>query len=350
LKLKVENDKETKTYATPTYTEYANELQAYPASNYRRNSISEAELSGISYEAYKKRAPRKSTCWSCPLACTLDVKSKNRGLVRGPEYETLWALGANCDNFDMDVVIECNYLCNSYGLDTINTGSVLAWYKECIDTGLTKDTWSSERMVELIHNIANRTGIGDALAEGAVKAAKKLGFGENLIAHSKGLELPAWDPRTAIGMALAYATAPTGGDHCKAWTVESNTSDPKKQFQTKGKAEDVIEKQNESALLDSTGTCMFAAIFMYENETWSEILAAYLGLSISPEKLEKIGDIIFQLEHQINKKLGHDISENVLPERIIGYEIEVGGKKVKLTQEMFDEMLQQYYKLRKWTT
>lgn len=347
LKQKIENDKNTETYATATYTQFANEIQAYPASNYRINFVSDEEIAKLSYGEYKKRDLKKSACWSCPLACTLEVKSESGVHSRGPEYETIWALGANCDNFNLDVVVECNHLCNEYGMDTISTGAVLAWYKECIDKKLLEDEWSANRMIELLTEIAHKKGKGAKLSDGALKAAKNFGVGKELVPHSKGLELPAWDPRTAIGMALEYATAPTGGDHCKGWSVISNTSDPETQFDVKGKAADIIQKQNESALLDSTGTCMFAD-FMYGNETWSEILEAYLGLEIPPKELEKIGEKIFQLEYQINKKLGHDLAENTLPQKIINYEIEVAGEKRVLSQHMFDQMMKEYIRLREW--
>lgn len=348
IKRKITRDQNTSTYCTPSFTEWSNEVQTYPASNYQRNFVSKEEIAGIGLEEYQKRTIKHEACWSCPLACTRIVKNYNGEGVRGPEYESVWSLGANCDNFDLDILNECNFLCDFYGMDTISTGAVLAWYKECVDKKLIKDTWSSNKMIELIHEIANKKGVGKKLADGAVAAAKKFGVGKEFIAHAKSLELPAWDPRAAIGMALCYSTGPTGGDHCKGWTIENDLANPSTQFTTKGKAKIAIQKQNNSALVDSLGTCMFAE-FLYDKKVWSEIFNAYLGLNISENELNKIGKNIFELEHQINTKLGHSIKENILPERIIGYEIEVSGKKVALTQEMFDEMMHDYIKLRNWS-
>jgi aldehyde:ferredoxin oxidoreductase len=347
LKAKIENDKTTATYATASFTEFSNDIQSYPASNYRRNFVSKDEIEGLGYEEYEGKGLEKSACWKCPLACTRTVETANGTKVKGPEYETIWALGANCDNFDMDTVIECNHLCDRFGLDTISTGGVLAWYKECIDRGLAEDTWSVERMKELIEEIAQKKNMGKKLAEGAVRAAQHLSYGAELIAHSKNLELPAWDPRTAIGMALAYATAPTGGDHCKAWTVMADTSNPETQFSPEGKAQGVIEKQNASALLDSLGTCMFAD-FMYGNEIWSKVLQVYSGIKLTAKQLENRGSDIFQLEWEINRKLGHNPTEITLPEKIIGYEIEVNGKKVILTKETLNTMVRDYITRRGW--
>lgn len=343
-----ELDEGIESYNTAPYVNYANDVEAIPASNYRRTSVSKEEISGIDTPEYEKRTVKKESCWSCPLACTRLTKGKySKKTVKGPEYETLWSLGANCDNFDLDVLIECNRFCDDFGMDTISTGGVLGWYKECMDKGLIDGEWTPEKMFELIEQMGEQKGEGKLLTNGALEAAKKFGFGEDFVAHSKGLELPAWDPRTAIGMAITYATSPTGGDHCKGWTVSHDVDDPKGRFNTEGKVKNVIEEQNTSALLDSLGTCMFAD-FMYDEEMWAKCLSVYLEENFTSKELKRSGEEVFQLEHEINKKLGQKLSDNKLPPRIIGFEVEVNGEKKKLTQDMFDKMIKEFYKLRGW--
>ncbi|MEA3357629.1 MAG: aldehyde ferredoxin oxidoreductase C-terminal domain-containing protein [Patescibacteria group bacterium] len=347
-RVKHEKDNNINTYATAAYTSYANDVQAFPASNYQRNFISPKELKGLDMPEYEKRATGKRACLGCPLACATVVKGKyHKSEIKGPEYETVWSLGANCDNFDIDIVIECNRLCDDYGLDTISTGNILGWYKECVDKELIDDDWNAPKMFELIQGIGERKGTGAKLADGVTQAAKNFGVGKDFVAHSKNLELPAWDPRSAIGMAINYATAPTGGDHCKGWTISEDVSDPKNRFNIKGKVKNAIEKQNKSALIDCIGTCIFAD-FMYDNDIWVKCIKALTGFDYSSDDLSQIGENVFQLEHKINQKLGQTIKDNVLPPRIVGYEIEVDGEKFTLTQDMFDSMLQEYYKTRGW--
>lgn len=210
-KAKHEKDENVETYCTVPSAKYSNDIETFPASNYRRNSVSEDEIKGLCMKEYEKLTVGKDVCWSCPLACTHLTRSKYHDeSVKGPEYETLWSLGANCDNFNWDVVIECNRICDDYGLDTISTGSALGWYKECVDKKLIKEDWSPEKMFDLIKSIGDQKGDGKKFAEGVVKASKSFGFGEEFVSHSKGLDLPAWDPRSAIGMSIAYATSPTG--------------------------------------------------------------------------------------------------------------------------------------------
>ena len=95
---------------------------------------------------------------------------------------------------------------------------------ECFENGLltTADTdgldlrfGNAEAMVQMVEMIASREGFGDLLAEGAARAAKKIGRGaEQFAMHVKGQEFPMHEPRFKQGMGLGYAVSPTGADHC----------------------------------------------------------------------------------------------------------------------------------------
>ena len=332
-------------YCSAPYVEYANEVQAFPASNYRRNFVTEKEMEGFSMELYQKKTIKSEACWNCPLACTRITKSRySEEGVKGPEYETLWSLGAASDNFDLDVIIECNRLCDEYGLDTISTGNVLGWYKECVDEGLVEDKWSADRMFELIRLVGTREGLGDVLAEGVVRASEKLGIGQDRVAHARDLELPAWDPRTALGMAICYATGPTGGDHCKGWTVTGDVDDGPDRLTVKNKAARAWERQVFSSAIDTMGICVFAD-FMYDYDIWARCLNVMWDGNFTKQDIEEIGKRVFACEREVNTKLGVTKADMTLPERIIGYEVEVDGKKFTLTREMFEEMMEEYWAL-----
>ncbi|PQP34090.1 hypothetical protein C6A37_09575, partial [Desulfobacteraceae bacterium SEEP-SAG9] len=132
-----------------------------------------------------------------------------------------------CGVADMNAITMANYLCNEYGLDTITTGSSIAFAMECYEKGiLTNDQTDGleltfgdgELVVHLIDKIAKREGIGNLLAEGTKIMSQKLGHGsEHFAMHVKGLELPAYDPRAAKITGLGYVTANRGGDHITAY-------------------------------------------------------------------------------------------------------------------------------------
>lgn len=167
------------------------------------------------------------SCFACPVYCKRCVETKDRYEVNpvygGPEYETVAALGSCCGIDDLEAIAYANQLCNAYGLDTISTGAVIAWAMECFERGLLtpEDTGGLElhfggveAMLRLTEQIAQRQGFGDLLAEGCLRAARRIGRGTDRYAMQvKGQEIPMHEPRIKFGLDIGYATSPTGADH-----------------------------------------------------------------------------------------------------------------------------------------
>ena len=115
---------------------------------------------------------------------------------------------------DLTAIVEANAICNDYGLDTISAASSIACY--CEIKGI-KPTPAG--ILKILMDIGDRKGeAGVALAEGSFRYASSEGHpGKSM--SVKSLELPAYDPRGAYGMALAYATSNRGGCHLRAYPV-----------------------------------------------------------------------------------------------------------------------------------
>ena len=121
-----------------------------------------------------------------------------------------------CDVSNLEAIAFANQLCNDYGLDTISTGSTIAFTMECFEKGiLQKDDFDGmeirfgddEAMIQLIHKIGQRDGVGNLLAEGTKRMSAKLGQNsEHFAMHVKGLELPAYDCRATkmTGVGFCY--------------------------------------------------------------------------------------------------------------------------------------------------
>ena len=147
-------------------------------------------------------------CYACPIRCgRLTNTGEMKG--KGPEFESLWALGPQCGIFDLKIITHANYFCNKYGLDTISTGVTIACAMELQQRGLLNDTGvkfgNGKVLLDLIRKIAYKEGIGGELAEGSLRFAEKSG-GVQYAMQVKGMELPAYDPRGAVGQALNYTT------------------------------------------------------------------------------------------------------------------------------------------------
>ena len=128
----------------------------------------------------------------------------DRNYSEGPEYESANMLGAACGVSDMNAITMANYQCNAYGLDTISTGSTIAFAMECYQEGiLTKEQTDglaiefgdADLVVDLVGKIARREGIGDILADGVYEAARQIGRSALKYAyHIKKLEMIAFQP------------------------------------------------------------------------------------------------------------------------------------------------------------
>src|SRR5574341_2250213 len=141
----------------------------------------------------------------------------------GPEYESLASLGVNLGLDDLIALCKSNEMCNALGMDTISLGATLAWAMECFEKGILRleDTGGvplrfhdADGVVALVEMIAHRRGIGDLLAEGSQRAARRLGRGsEALLTTVKGLEMAMHDPRHMPVMRASYLLAFHGWAH-----------------------------------------------------------------------------------------------------------------------------------------
>ncbi|MFQ6042658.1 MAG: aldehyde ferredoxin oxidoreductase family protein [Candidatus Poribacteria bacterium] len=199
-----------------------------PTRNFRDGSFEHAdEISGQTMaETILKR---RGTCYGCTVACKREVEAPELGVTPkygGPEYETIAAVGSLCNIGNLKVIAKANQLLNQHVMDTISTGSVIAFAMECYENGiLTKEDTggielnfgNEDALLKIIPMIGRREGIGDLLADGVKIAAAKIGKGaEKYAMHVKGQELPMHEPRGKTSLTLAYSTSPTGADHMEA--------------------------------------------------------------------------------------------------------------------------------------
>jgi aldehyde:ferredoxin oxidoreductase len=292
----------------------------------------------------------------------------------GAEYESISCFTAYVMNENMDAAIQSTYLCNELGLDTISTGSIIAFAMECFEKGLlsTLETegldlrWGNAEMLPvMVRKIAHREGIGNVLAEGVRNASKKIGRGaEEFAIHVKGLEGPAHDPRSGKALAITYATGNRGMCHIHplegmAWDrgkldwgmIKYGVPDPNQveSWDEKGKGGAVAMLQNGLALPDILGTCKF---YMYGGITvdhWAKMVAALTGWEINGRELLRISERVINLQRLFNVREGITSKDDQLPARVRSlpsfgkYSTEPDCEIVDL-----DGMLQEYYQQRGW--
>ncbi|MGQ9630402.1 MAG: aldehyde ferredoxin oxidoreductase family protein [bacterium] len=346
-------------YGTANIIDSVNEHGFLPTRNFQTGVFPGADkINGVTIAGSILVRPK--ACFGCAIACarpTITSDPKYRGRGEGPEYETVWALGADCGVDDLAAIAKANYICNELGMDTISMGATLACamelyqrgYISAREVGRTLNFGDAGAVVEMVEKTGLREGFGDALAEGAYSLAHRYGHPE-LFMGSKKQEFPAYDPRGAWGMGLNYATSNRGACHVRGFTYRAEISGyPRKldPFSTKGKAEIDKAFQDVVSVIDSAGMCLFVW-FAIEDEDINRILRAATGFNYTVESMLKAGERIWNAERIFNLRAGFTKEDDSLPDRITKEPLPEGPSKGKAVN--LEPMLAEYYKLRGWTS
>lgn len=320
-----------------------------PALNYRTDG--REMVSALSGERLADEfLVRRSGCWGCPIQCGRQTKTAS-GEGHGPEYETIWALGANLGIESLEDVVELNYLCNELGLDTISVGGTVAAAIELAEEGLLGgDSVAVPRrgdtasVAAAIRALANREGdFGDLAARGSRALCDALGKPEAAM-QVKGLELPAYDPRGMQGQGLGYATSNRGGCHLRGNMLGFEVLGTPKLVDPDavgGKAGLLIVAQHLGAALDSLSLCKFSA-FALSEEHYARLYSAATGFELGGQELLLAGERIWNLERLYNLREGFTAADDRLPTRLLD-DPNAEGRVVDLAP-----MLEEYYRFRGW--
>ena len=311
----------------------------------------------------------KKACFACPIACgrLTEVKSgKYACKGEGPEYETIGTMGPMCDIKDLEVITYANFLCNDYGLDTVSTGSTIAFAMECFEKGiLTKNDTDgmavnfgdADVLIALIHKIAKKEGFGHALSEGTRRLSEKLGKGSEAFAMNvKGLELPAYDCRATKLTGLGYVTANRGGDHITAYVQgptfldipfliveESTIEDPVKENPLEAKV--VKDLEDALTVFDAVGACKFMGMALMAEDV-VPIIAHATGWDFDVAEFRRSGERIFNLARAFNIREGCGRHLDTLPKRLLEEPLQEGPAKGLVVD--LDPLLDAYYDYRGW--
>lgn len=348
---------------TPRVAWLVNEIGIIPTRNYQ-TGVFEAIDTTVNSDYHQKLVVKKNTCYRCPVACgslTIVREGPYAGAIthRGPEYQTLGAFGPQCGNEYFEAIVAANMLCDEYGLDTISTGNCIAFAMECFERGiLTKAETKGlelrfgnhDAMIKMVKEIAYREGLGDLLAEGVRSASEKIGGGSQRFAMQvKGLELAAYDPRGAKAMGIEYAVCPRGGCHERGLVTREVFSSPPPldRFALEGKGEVAMEVQDEMAVLDSLGFCVF--VIHNADVTMANLAGLYTaatGFKTTEQGLWKAGERVWNLERIFNIREGFTSKDDTLPERLLKEPMPEGPSKGHVVE--LRKLLEDYYKVRGW--
>ncbi|MFC2045398.1 aldehyde ferredoxin oxidoreductase family protein [Chloroflexota bacterium] len=304
---------------------------------------------------------KDKACFGCVNHCRnwFEIKDGPYAGLKGKRIELSiqesW--GSLNENSYLPSLFKGYILCNQYGIDASECGQLLAAATEWHERGLisTKDLegtdlrWGNhEAMIEMVHKIANREGIGDLLAEDAVRAAKKIGRGaEKFITHSKRALKTNVDLRVTPTYAFGHAVATRGADHLRG---SLPAYDGPGQYE--GVAQQIFNNTYTCTVADALELCKFNTPYLGMEmilKDMVELFSLATGIKIDEEGIKEIGDRILTLERAFIVREGISRKDDILVGRYMDEPVRGGPwDGLAFDREKWDKMLDEYYDLVGW--
>ncbi len=309
------------TYGTNVLVNIINESGGLPTRNFTQGQFEGHEqISGETmHDVIKERDGKvKHNCHKgCVIQCSQiynDVKNEYK--TSGFEYESIWALGADCAIDNLDHIAEADHLLDDLGIDSIETAVAIGVAMEAgvIEFG------DGEGLIRLLTDeVAKGTGLGRIIGGGAGDVGRA--FGVTRVPVVKNQAIPAYDPRAIKGIGITYATSTQGADHTMGYTIATNvlgvggSVDP---LSKEGQVELSRNLQIATAAIDSTGMCLFIAFAALDDETCLpaliDLINARFGIALTGDDVTNLGKSILKTEHAFNQAAGFTNEDDRLPE------------------------------------
>jgi aldehyde:ferredoxin oxidoreductase len=310
------------TYGTNVLTNVINEAGAYPTKNFMWGRFDTcSKISGETQaETENARGGEGSATHGCHRGCVIRCSGTfydkdGHYLTKQPEYETVWAHGANCGIDDLDAIAMLDRLDDDFGLDTIEMGAAIG---VAMEAGLIQ-FGDAQGAINLVKEVGKGTPLGRILGSGAGLTGKV--FGVERVPVVKNQALPAYDPRGIQGMGVTYATSTQGADHTAGYAVTANvlgvggTVNPLK---AEGQIELSRNLQIATTAIDATGMCLFIAFAILDQpETFQallDLINGFTGAKMTGDDVTALGKNILKLERDFNHKAGFTKEQDRLPD------------------------------------
>jgi aldehyde:ferredoxin oxidoreductase len=354
-----------------------NDFDLLPVNNFQFGQ--HAEAGNIGQEIYRRIFDAGfDGCWmGCTVACSHGVKDfvsitgpykGRRVFVDGPEYETIAGCGSNLGIFDPHAIIEMNFYCDNYGLDTISVGTATAFAMECFDMGLinsshTKglDLTFGNRLaaLEIIHQMGRGEGFGKIVGQGVrkMKAIFANDFGadfdimNDIGMEAKGLEFSEYMTKESLAQQGGYGLALKGPQHDEAWLIFLDmVHNFMPSFEQKAEAlhwfpmfrtwfglcglcklpwNDIVPEDNKDT--------PEPAKVMKHVEWYAEYYTAVTGNKVLPDDLISMSEAVYNFQRIFNLKMGFGKrTDDDIPYRAVG---PVKAVEYESRQERYDKQL-----------
>ncbi len=302
----------THTYGTAAITGAVNEMGSLPTRNFSAGNFDgSVSLRGehLRETILARNGQIGKRCMpGCVIACRNQyVDEAGKPVVGTLQYETIALVGSNLGLDNLDDVARLNYLCNDFGLDTIETGAALGI---AIEAGLVQ-FGDAGGIISLLKQVGEGTALGRVVGNGAVTTGRV--FGIRRVPAALGQAMPGYDPRSLKGNGVTYATSPQGADHTAGNAFGArNEVNP---LVVEGQKELSLKLQIISAMLDSTGLCLFARPpVIADPQLMADMVNGIYGWGWDKDDLDRMYRDVLRNELEFNRRAGITSADYRIPE------------------------------------
>jgi len=308
-------------YGTNVLTNIINESGGLPTKNFTLGQFEGHEsISGETmHDTILERGGKvKHNCHAgCVIQCSQVYNDADgKKLTAGFEYESIWAMGADCCVDNLDDIAIADQIMDDIGIDTIETSVAMG---VAMEAGVLSFGDGPGICRILKDEIAKGTGLGRIIGNGAGSVGRA--YGITRVPVVKNQAIPAYDPRSIKGMAITYATSTQGADHTMGYTIATNilnvggNLDP---LSKEGQVELSRNLQIATAAIDSTGMCLFIAFAALDNEeclpALIDLINARFDIALTGDDVVSLGQYILKTERAFNIAAGFSPADDRLPE------------------------------------
>jgi len=308
-------------YGTNVLVNIINEAGGLPTRNFTSGQFEgHEEISGETmHDTIVERGGKpKHNCHSgCVINCSQIYNDKDKKYkTSGFEYESIWAMGADCCVDNLDHIAEADYMMDDLGLDTIETSVA---FGVAMEAGVLEFGDGTTMCRIMREDIGKGTPLGRIIGAGAGSVGRA--YGVTRVPVVKNQAIPAYDPRAIKGIGITYATSTQGADHTMGYTITTNilgvggSLDP---LSSEGQVELSRNLQIATAAIDSTGMCLFIAFAALDDVTCLpaliDMLNARFGIALTADDVTNLGINILKTERAFNVAAGFTNLDDRLPE------------------------------------
>jgi aldehyde:ferredoxin oxidoreductase len=295
-------------------------------------------------------------CWGCRLlhSTMFDIqRGSTKCRVEEPEYEQMAAWGPVTGIMDVEATMLLSGLTDRLGFDNNEAGWLVGWVMECVEKG-----WLSEEQLglkigfgdvegveRLLKMVAHREGFGDLLAEGVMRASRRLGgkAAEAAIYTVKGNTPRGHDHRDRWAEMFDTSVSNTGTIETHMSVMVPDAQGPSNPMVV---SDEVARTKGLMQLEDSAVTCRFNT--RMNHKRLASAISAATGWDLSPEEAWDIGRRAVNLLRAFNVQAGITRDMDIPSSRYGSTPVDGPNMGVSI-MPYWDEMLQNYYEKMGWS-